>query len=551
MSNAGFTSVRQLLIRKKVASFRRSVKPDGHLETTFVELFVQSRFRHYVLAYLTVQEGEPFEGEAGYDTNAPKLIDGLLRSIGTDSLLTLRPGIRSFRFDFCLDPLISLRKIYAMEFESCGGRVSILKWFSRFVLLRQFRARCLIIRLLLSSYGRFYLGRQTTTEWINSAVQSPNGRRLVAFLLLFLFPCARQFSKAEWDQVFSAITGYFGQRIPELLSVIPAKSIESNGLIKLAKVFFGTLVGSSACRGRWQVDNLNFVVNSIRLAYSWGITYPLVDNLLDSDATPDALRSEICRTLHAVFEGSEPDPESSEETLSAEVRQLKERLTEVVRLIPESNRARARSLLIQLLDVHRRDSMRRLDNDANAIDLQEVLADTVQKASLVRLATMEICGITTGADVVQRCEERGLFNQYGDDLWDIYEDFEENRCTPFTLFLNKGLGDNPFRYYVACTLSLTANMSRYRKMAALMGCAESFRDLTLSLAKTNSDVLQVSRYIQEVLTEQGIDDIDEFLAAVPHVDFDAVLFEAERAVIDSLRRGLRRNHSQDNSIRAG
>jgi hypothetical protein len=541
MTVANFNSVRQLLNRKKVAQFRKAVKPDGHLETTFVELFVQSRFRPYVLAYLTVQEGEPFEGEAGYDTNAPKLIDGLLRSIGTDSLLTLRPGIGSFRFDFCLDPLVSLRKLYAMEFVPCGGRVLILKWISKFVLLRQFRAKCLIIRLVLSCYGRFYLGRQTTPEWINTAVQSPNGRRLVALLLLFLFPCAREFSKAEWDHVFSAITGYFGQRIPELLSVIPAKSIESNGLIKLAKVFFGTLVGSSAGRGRWQVDNVNFVVNSLRLAYSWGITYPLVDNLLDSDDTSDALRTEICQTLHAVFEGGEADSATQDETLSAEVRQLKERLTEVVQLIPESNRARARSLLIQLLDVHRRDSMRRLDHDANAIDIPEVLADTVQKASLVRLATMEICGITTGADVVQRCEERGLFNQYGDDLWDIYEDFEENRITPFTLYLTKGLGENPFRYYVACTLKLTSNMSRYRKMAALMGCAESFRDLTLSLARTDRDVLKVSRHIQEVLTEQGVDNIDEFLAAVPHVDFDAVLFEAERAVIDGIRRGLTRN----------
>lgn len=535
MSVAEFRSLRRLITSRRIAEFRKTIRPSGHLETTCVELLVQSRFRRYVLAYLSVQEGEPFEGEATYDTGAPKLIDGLLRSCGSESLLTIRPGIGRFRIDFCLDPLTSLRKIYALQFATCGSRVRILRWTSGLLLRSQFKAKCRVIQLMLNCYGRFSLSRKSTADWIDSAVQSSNGRRLIALLLLMLFPSASELSAGEWDQVFRAIGSYFRQRIPELMQVIPAKSVESNGLIKLAKVFFGTLAGSSAFRERWQVDNVTFLVNSIRLAYSWGITYPLVDNILDSDQTSDALRSEICEALATLFRNEETDHSSHQGGQSEQVQQVMQRLSEVVQLIPEANRPRARSLLLSLLDVHKRDSMRRLDNGDTFISIPEVLTDTVQKASLVRLATMEICGIATSADVVQRCEERGLFNQYGDDLWDVYEDFHDNRITPFTLYLVRGQGENPFRYYITYTLQLTASFSDHRRMAALMGCAESFRDLTLSLASSGHDSLQVRRHIQEVLNELGIDDIDAFLAAVPHVDFDAVLFEAERAVMDSLR----------------
>jgi hypothetical protein len=533
MPDGPFAPIRRLLETKQVAGFRKSVSPKGHLQTALVELFLQSRFRHYVLAYLSVQEGEAFEGESNYDTNAPQLIDGLLQSVGKETLLTVRPGLWRIRLELNLDPLTSLRTLYALRFPACGPRNPLFRAILKAYAVRMFRMKCGLITGLLRAYSRLFLKRLPVSDKVSLALQSPNGRRLIAVLLMLLFPSAKTFSLTDWNQLFGQINHYFRERLPELLSVIPTESVESNGLIKLAKVFFGTLVGSSACTGRWKTDDVAFVMDSIRLAYSWGITYPLVDNILDSAETPHSVRAEICEEIQSVFEdttGGSGIPRSSS---SPAVLQLRQRLAEVVELIPESNRSSALSILIKLLDVHKRDSARRL-NSADELCMADVLADTVQKASLVRLATMEICGISTGPDVIRRCEERGLFNQYGDDLWDIYEDFRDQRVTPFTLFLAKGIGSNPFHYYIQYTLQMTRDMTKRRRVAALMGCAESFRDLSLGLEKSGDDFLHVTHRIQSVLREYGIDDTNTFLEMVPHVDFDAVLFEAENALIHAL-----------------
>ncbi len=141
-----------------------------------------------------------------------------------------------------------------------------------------------------------------------------------------------------------------------------------------------------------------------------------------------------------MFSGNELDRDFSSAVYFEGTKEVLLRLQEAISLIPAERRQHALGFLRQLLDVHKRDSERRLssltNSDANITQAQ-VLDDTAAKAALVRLATMAICGITVDSETQQRCWERGLFNQLGDDLWDIYEDAKDDRVTHLHVILSK------------------------------------------------------------------------------------------------------------------
>ncbi len=528
-----FRQLQDFLQKRRTAQFRDYVAPTNALQRFLTELFLQTRFRRYVLAYLSVQEGEDFEGRLEYDSEAPRIIDGLLRSLGKESLLEFRPGFGRYRIGISLDPLLNLRAVYAFGLMSREAKSSWINRVRRACHNGMFKGKCGILGLFLRLSSIRFTRQRNLSESILRILRSRNGRRMVVLSIMLLFPKSRSWSDVEWGRVLTFIEEYFSAKVPQLLAVMSNDSVQSNGLIKLGKVFFGTLVGSSTCQNKWDCDSATFVIDSIRLAYSWGVTYPLVDNILDSSQTSSQVRDAICTVVRRSFSGSHQIDNLGYSDRG--IKELSERLSEVSALIPDANRERARSLLLRLLEVHQRDSERRI-SEGQQFDEDEILSETTQKAALVRLATMEICGIEVDSETIARCEERGLFNQLGDDLWDIYEDAAEKRVTPFTNFLVSDCprSFNPFVFYVNYSKKITSGMSRYRCYSTMLGCAESFRDLHLSFGKLGNDSLFVWSHISETLRDEGIEDVEDFLSQVPHVDFDAVLFEAERAIFENV-----------------
>ncbi len=69
---------------------------------------------------------------------------------------------------------------------------------------------------------------------------------------------------------FSLVEDYFVVRIPQLLQALPHDSVANHGLIKLVKVAFGTAIGRTSVRLLHEGDPVDFVFNTLRLAYSWG-----------------------------------------------------------------------------------------------------------------------------------------------------------------------------------------------------------------------------------------------------------------------------------------
>ena len=357
---------------------------------------------------------------------------------------------------------------------------------------------------------------------------------MIAFAVLLLFDDSKALTDTQWRRLLNALQHYLIPRLSELARVIPDQSFQDQGIIKLCKVAFGVIAGRTSVRHLHESDPVDFIVNTFRVAYSWGLTYPLVDNVLDSASTTSDTRRELLAVLQWVFSADNANV-SAPPIQDPAVREVFDRLQEVLSLIPADHLPRVRQTLANLLESHHRDSIRRLSQlTYNESAEADVMIDTALKAAMSRLATMEVCGIRTDHATTSRCIVRSLFNQLGDDLWDIYEDHRDDRVTPFTMFLTSGAKTNPFRFYLDYSVLLSRGMSERRQLAAFIGFSETLRDAMLTLQNGKQDPLKVQNSIQEMLEQAlGPSACDEILE-VPHVDFDAVIFSFEQAILESI-----------------
>jgi hypothetical protein len=312
---------------------------------------------------------------------------------------------------------------------------------------------------------------------------------------------------------------------------MPEHSAQNRGFIKLVKVAVGVLVGRSVSPPAARESLADYMFDSLRLAYSWGVTYPLVDNVLDSRETTPRVRDELNAAVAEAFGGPPAAAPPGVAPATDVLAEIRARLAEAVSLVPPDRLPRARSVLALLHEAHRRDAGRRLastDAAAAAGLWPVVLADTALKAALVRLATMCLCGIDPDEAAVGTSLSRGLFNQLGDDLWDIYEDADDDRVTPFTLYLRYPDLPDPFVLYLDYAQMLAEGMSRRRATAVFYGVCESLRDVLSTLAPA-TDRLGVARRISAALGATAALAPEEVrqLRDVPHVDFDAILFRFE------------------------
>lgn len=536
VGGAPVARISRLVSRRAFPRFRDFVRPTGKYQRAFTELFLLARIRTYALAYLSVQEGEAFEGEDRYDTPVPRAIGAALRHLGKRSNFVVGVRTRAFALTLDLDPVCNLRRIYRGLVRKRPGA---LGWWSLTWNRSMFRLKSWLFG------GTVRLARVVAAPAERGAVAALLGSSFFARharqFLPVLFEDARGLSPAEWDELVARVRTYFTPRLEALLELISPDSLQNHGLIKLFKVAVGVVAGRTSVRDRVGGSAVDFIFDTLRLAYCWGITYPLVDNVLDSASTPTEVRNELAHRLRSLFSSPSPAPESGGVGGDAGLRGVAEvvaRLSEALGIVSRDRGAGTRGVLRLLFEAHERDAKRRLSSvapGAAPAAWREVLTDTALKSALVRLATMGLCGIELDARTRDRSICRGLFNQLGDDLWDIYEDDADDRVTPFTLFLRAGGVPDPFVLYYRFSEFVAAGLTRRRATAVFLGFSETLRDAVLTLAVRPDDGLEVRRHVLHLLRgSAGPPSDSAAVLAVPHVDFDAILFLFEEATLECL-----------------
>lgn len=218
--------------------------------------------------------------------------------------------------------------------------------------------------------------------------------------------------------------------------LIPTEIMEKRGYDKFLKVVVGTVAHKlraldATNQNLSQNERSDEIFKSIQAGYYFGLTYPLVDDLIDSSQFLSA--DEKRQVMDLIISALGGELSSSQFPSLAVVQELKKLFDEFSQLFPrEQNPALYRSLEVLAIS-QARDQDRSFDNE---IDFKSLIYASVLKAAFSRIVPMCLAG-SVNEDLIDHLYVTALRNQWSDDFTDINEDFQTNTVTAFTYFLKK------------------------------------------------------------------------------------------------------------------
>ena len=469
-------------------------------------VFLSFRDRAAMIDYMRFQEcADPQPGGGDPLGGVAAAIRETLVPLGRRARVAFRLGVplfgtRGIRLELRLDPFVNYRAIYARLLRRAragrraGWRDHARDAFDRAaggLKVRFFRAAAVL-------FARGW-GRVNTVTNVRDTLSA-------------IFPVAARLGDKRIAEIEATLTAYLRDRLGSLMRSLPRDTVEDGGIGKLIKLIVGTLIGrANAMPATDPAGATRYIIESARIAYCWAVTYPLVDDVLDSGATGPATRAAL-RELFAGLGAGAPGGPLAESELGRRMRELCELLAPPVRV-------RAAAAIRNVFLAHDADSSSRLGDARGDADPLEV---ALLKSLLVRIATMEICGIPATAADYRAMAAVALFNQLGDDIWDAAEDLRNDRLTPVTRY-HRGGGANPYRAYLDFAAFLAGESGAAARPASLAVCHTFKLAHDAKCAETRAELLAALRQFAPAAAAVTI------LTCTPHVDPDSMLFDFERA----------------------
>ncbi|RNC99778.1 polyprenyl synthetase family protein [Lysinibacillus halotolerans] len=266
--------------------------------------------------------------------------------------------------------------------------------------------------------------------------------------------------KAKEEQI-EVVVDWLINKLNKVATKIPEKLDAVNAERKLVKIIAGVLMHtmdelddqvSSA-------ERINKLEDAIRLGYSYGLTYPFIDDLLDSNllsVKEKAQYSQLIRT--SLLTGTVPplnERSWSKETLEF-IGFIHQELKEAFEFI-QSHQKSDKFFQQAYIFFQSQEVDRRKDLDFTNYSNEELYIPIILKSSSSRLIARAVIQ-ETDEDFEQRTFLYGIYNQLADDFADMFEDLEMGAVTPYTYYMThydkrRDL-INPFEMYWAVIMNL-------------------------------------------------------------------------------------------------
>ncbi|WP_055109295.1 polyprenyl synthetase family protein [Paenibacillus ihumii] len=193
---------------------------------------------------------------------------------------------------------------------------------------------------------------------------------------------------------------------------------------------------------------------AVRLGYSYGLTYPFIDDLLDSDILNTAEKQQYSRMIRtALLTGSVPEPGEWSGEHGDFIHYVYSELREAFEYIKGCQRPEAIHVFFEQSYVffHAQELDRSKVLANSAYTNEELYLPVILKSSSSRLIVRSVIGASEDEGFEQRTFYYGIYNQLADDFADMFEDMEAGAVTPYTYFLKyRGLRPdliNPYELY--------------------------------------------------------------------------------------------------------
>lgn len=250
------------------------------------------------------------------------------------------------------------------------------------------------------------------------------------------------FQKAKHHDVESSYIWLMG-KLAKVQRNLPQEIDQTNGMRKLVKIIAGVVMHQlmgmppniSSTKQKLLTEQ------AIRLGYYYGLTYPLIDDLQDSAlALNDVEKEKFNQAIrNSLLKGRvEPFPTFSKKNQSR-MRFIYEELSESFEFIrysqSEPNAARFFEQAFIFFEAQDIDRKRKLGD--KQYTYEEIFVPLILKSAGCRLVARDMLGANLDSVFDRNTFCFGIYNQFNDDIKDVFDDMNEGNVTPYTYYLEK------------------------------------------------------------------------------------------------------------------
>ena len=339
---------------------------------------------------------------------------------------------------------------------------------------------------------------------------------------------ASLYRKAQKEGIESTMIWVIN-KLKTVSSNIPKEMDAEHAQRKLIKIIAGVLMheleelgeGITAEERKQKLDQ------AIRLGYSYGLTYPFIDDLLDAkvlSVKEEKNYSDLIRT--AITTGSVPELGEWPEENAELIRYIHSELREAFEYIKNLQQPETIKSFFEQAYVffNSQETDRAKQLSSRSYTNEELYIPIILKSSSSRLIARSVTSALEDEGFEDRTFFYGIYNQLADDFADLFDDLQGGAVTPYTYYL-KHHNDrldllNPFELYWAVIAYLIHDvyqsdpktsevildraingLKRYKERMGM----EKYNEIMELFA---SDIPEFNRLIQNMV--QKADDVDFF-----------------------------------------
>jgi geranylgeranyl pyrophosphate synthase len=270
------------------------------------------------------------------------------------------------------------------------------------------------------------------------------------------------FRKAQEEGIDSTLL-WVMDKLKTMSDNLPKEMDSEHAQRKVIKIIAGVLMHEmeeTSIRNR-KDGHSRKLDEAIRLGYSYGLTYPLIDDLLDSKVLSQEEQnrySELIRTT--LLTGEVPELGEWEGKNKHFIKYIHSELSDSFEYIknyqPFENLKSFFELAFVFFNAQEVDRVEDLSNPNYTNE--ELFIPVILKSSFSRLIARSLISAPEDNGFDNRTFYYGIYNQLADDFTDMFEDLKDGRVTPYTYYIKYHVHRpdliNPYELYwtVICNL---------------------------------------------------------------------------------------------------
>lgn len=280
------------------------------------------------------------------------------------------------------------------------------------------------------------------------------------------FNMASLYRKAQEEGIESTLI-WLMDKLKIVSSKIPKGMDADNAQRKLIKIIAGVMMHEledmgSETSAKERTERLE---KAIRLGYSYGLTYPFIDDLLDAKILSHGEKKQYTDLIRTtLITGSVPELGQWDGTNADLIKYIHSELREAFEYIKNNQKPETmKSFFDQSYVFFNSQEVDREKELANEnYTNEEIYIPVILKSSSSRLIVRSVISAPEDESFDKLTFFYGIYNQLADDFTDMFDDMKEGSVTPYTYFMkyHDKRSDliNPFELYWTVITNLIHNV---------------------------------------------------------------------------------------------